>query len=89
MARSYVESRSGDLFMVPARDWIIELRSDGDATTHGTGYEYDRRVPLILLGAGVKAGTQTDSVSPLDVGPTLAQAAGLAFTNREGRPLAH
>jgi len=87
IARSYVESRSGDLFMVPARDWIIELRSDGDATTHGTGYEYDRHVPLFLLGRGAKAGQQTDSVSPLDIGPTLAHAAGLSFTNREGRPL--
>ena len=50
IARGYVADRSGDLFMVPQRDWIIEQRVDGDATTHGTMYNYDSRVPLLLLG---------------------------------------
>ena len=40
IARGYRADRSGDLFLIPRRDWIIEQRADGDATTHGTMYEY-------------------------------------------------
>jgi len=87
IARGYYDGRSGDLFLVPRRDWIIEQRGDGDATTHGTMYEYDRRVPLLLFGAGAPPGRSTDGVSPLDIAPTLARAAGVRFSNREGRPL--
>jgi predicted AlkP superfamily pyrophosphatase or phosphodiesterase len=87
MARGYVEGRSGDLFIVPKQDWIVEQRFDNDATTHGTMYEYDRRVPLILMGEGLTPGRYTEAATPLDIAPTLAQRAGIRFLNRDGRPL--
>jgi arylsulfatase A-like enzyme len=87
IARGYMEGRSGDLFVVPARDWIVEQRVDADATTHGTNYEYDRRVPLILMGPEFSAGPAPGAASPLDVAPTLAAATGIRMTNREGRAL--
>jgi len=87
IARGYRADRSGDLFLIPRRDWILETRADNDATTHGTMYEYDRQVPLLFLGAGVQPGKRTEAVSPLDIAPTLARAAGIQFVNREGRPL--
>ena len=87
VARGYHAGRSGDVFVIPQQNWIIEQRSDGDATTHGTMYEYDRRVPVMLLGAGAPAGRNTESATPLDIAPTLARAAGIRFANREGRPL--
>ena len=59
-----MEGRSGDLFMVPRRDWIIEQRADGDATTHGTMHEYDRRVPLLIAGAGFAAGADIGNREP-------------------------
>ena len=87
IARGYRADRSGDLFLIPRRDWIIAQRADGDATTHGTMYEYDRRVPLILLGMGVPSGRNTATATPLDVATTLARAAGLQWSNRDGRSL--
>jgi arylsulfatase A-like enzyme len=87
IAKGAMEGRSGDLFMVPRRDWIIEQRADGDATTHGTMYEYDRRVPLLIAGAGLPPGPTSETASPLDIAPTLAAAAGLRLPDRDGRSL--
>lgn len=44
--------------------------------THFTPYLYDRRVPFILMGAGVEAGLDEQRVSPIDLAPTLADFAG-------------
>jgi predicted AlkP superfamily pyrophosphatase or phosphodiesterase len=87
IAQSYFEARSGDLFVVPRRDWIVETRADGDATTHGTHYEYDRRVPLLLVGAGFPPGPNAERVTPLDIAPTLAALTGVTLANRDGRAL--
>ncbi|HVG67372.1 MAG TPA: alkaline phosphatase family protein [Gaiellales bacterium] len=87
IARGFVADRSGDLFLVPQRDWILEQRVDGDATTHGTMHDYDTRVPLLLLGAGVRPGRSTEAVTPLDIAPTLARAAGVTLSGRDGRSL--
>jgi predicted AlkP superfamily pyrophosphatase or phosphodiesterase len=87
VARGYRAERSGDLFVIPQRAWIIETRADADATTHGTMYEYDRRVPLLFLGAGIKARRDAGPASPLDLAPTLARVAGVRFDGRDGRPL--
>jgi arylsulfatase A-like enzyme len=87
LALGYVAGRSGDLFVIPKRDWIVEQRSDNDATTHGTMYDYDRRVPLILLGRAVKPGRFTESASPADIAPTLAHLAGISLPKAEGRRL--
>ena len=52
--------RSGDFIVLPRTNWFWVADdgtpAPGDATTHGTGYPYDTRVPLLLLGAGVQAG---------------------------------
>jgi hypothetical protein len=45
----YHPARSGDLMMVPRAYWI----TSGAIATHGTTYNYDSRVPLVLYGAGV------------------------------------
>jgi hypothetical protein len=87
IAKGYMAGRSGDLIVIPRRNWIIEQRGDGDATTHGTSYDYDRRVPLFLLGGGVSPGEHKRVATPLDIGPTLAKAAGLRFPDRDGRSL--
>jgi len=87
IARGYRAERSGDLFVVPQRNWIVETRADGDATTHGTMYEYDRRVPLFFLGAGVAPRRDAGAASPLDIAPTLARAAGVKLSGRDGRSL--
>ena len=86
-AYGYYPGRSGDLIVVPKRYWILELRADSDATEHGTMYSYDRRVPLFLLGNGIRRGHFPARVSPADVAPTLAFLAGVPLPSAEGRVL--
>jgi predicted AlkP superfamily pyrophosphatase or phosphodiesterase len=86
-AGGYTPARSGDLLLVPERKWVIELRDENDATTHGTFYDYDRDVPLLLRGHRVRRGRYAAPASPADIAPTLAHLAGVTLQNAEGRVL--
>jgi predicted AlkP superfamily pyrophosphatase or phosphodiesterase len=46
-------------------------------TGHGSPYHYDRHVPLIFFGAGIRPGTSAERVSVADVAPTLATMIGV------------
>ncbi len=50
---------------------------DYAVAVHGSPYDYDRRVPLILLGAGIPADCSNQRVRSVDVAPTLAWLAGV------------
>jgi hypothetical protein len=41
-------------------------------TTHGSPYEYDTHVPVVFLGAGVRAGSYPGSIGVQDIAPTLS-----------------
>jgi predicted AlkP superfamily pyrophosphatase or phosphodiesterase len=87
VALSYVRGRSGDLVIVPQPGWLLTVRSATAAANHGTPYDYDRRVPLILFGSGIKPGRFTQAATPADVAPTLADRAGITLPAAEGRVL--
>jgi hypothetical protein len=82
-ALSHYPPRSGDMIIVPRENWLLSTA----ATTHGTLYAYDQRVPVIFFGAGVVAGVQDRPATPADIAPTLAALAGAAFTATDGKPL--
>jgi predicted AlkP superfamily pyrophosphatase or phosphodiesterase len=82
-ALSHHPVNSGDLIMVPKPYWIAST----DAATHGTMQPYDQRVPVILYGAGVKAGVYKSPATPADIAPTLARIVGVPFGGTDGRPL--
>jgi predicted AlkP superfamily pyrophosphatase or phosphodiesterase len=86
-AAGYVADRSGDLFLLPRRHWIFELRSEYDGTNHGTFHDYDRSVPVVVRGAGIRAGRYRQPASPMDVAPTLAHIAGIRLDDADGRVL--
>jgi predicted AlkP superfamily pyrophosphatase or phosphodiesterase len=86
-ALSYVPDRSGDLILVGKPFWMFGGRGDGSGTTHGTSNLYDRHVPVVLLGAGIKAGRYLQSASPADLAPTLAHIIGVKMAKAEGRVL--
>ncbi|MHB1191647.1 MAG: alkaline phosphatase family protein [Longimicrobiales bacterium] len=46
-------------------------------TTHGSTYWYDRYVPFLLVGAGVRHGSSGTAVYSVDMAPTLARLAGV------------
>jgi arylsulfatase A-like enzyme len=68
--------------------WPLEGRAVGQAGSHGSPYDYDQRVPVVLFGAGIKAGRYDRAVTPADIAPTLARIAGVQMPNAEGRVLA-
>jgi hypothetical protein len=81
------EGRSGDLIIVPKPNWPLGGRAVGEAGSHGSPHDYDQRVPVILFGAGIKAGRYERAATPADIAPTLARVAGVQMPKAEGRVL--
>jgi arylsulfatase A-like enzyme len=79
-ALSYYAPRSGDILVVPQRNWLLSTA----ATTHGTLHPYDQRVPVIFFGAGVTRGVHDRAATPADIAPTLAALAGAPFKATDG-----
>jgi predicted AlkP superfamily pyrophosphatase or phosphodiesterase len=86
-ALTHFDGRSGDLIVVPKPNWPLGGRANAEAGSHGAPYDYDQRVPLILLGAGVKAGRYDRAATPADIAPTLARVGGVQLPKAEGRVL--
>ncbi len=61
-------TRSGSVLIVLEPYWIVGTV----VATHGTPYGYDTHVPMLFLGARIKAGRYNGSVAPNDIAPTLA-----------------
>lgn len=80
---SYFPGRSPDLRLIPKTHWMAST----DATTHGTPYAYDQRVPVLLMGFGITPGRYLTDVSPADIAPTLAALTGIILPRAEGRVL--
>jgi arylsulfatase A-like enzyme len=80
---SYVPRISGDLLFALKPGWI----SVASGTTHGTANIYDQRVPVILMGPGIRPGEYRDAVTPADIAPTLATLVGITLRRAEGRSL--
>jgi predicted AlkP superfamily pyrophosphatase or phosphodiesterase len=89
---SYFPSRSGDLFIVPKPYWLVRGspagKRGGSGTGHGTPYNYDQHVPLLLLGYGIQPGEYFRAVTPADIAPTFAALCGITLATRDGRVLA-
>lgn len=80
--RSYYPGRSGDLYALQERG--VVFLGGGTGTTHGSPYEYDTHVPLVLMGEGVKRGRYREKAWVADLAPTLGRALGLDFKPAEG-----
>jgi len=89
---SYFPGRSGDLFFVPKPYWLVDGTPAGQkrsyGTGHGTPYNYDQHVPLLLLGYSIQPGEYFDAVTPADIAPTFAALCGITLATRDGRVLA-
>ena len=72
---SYFPGRSPDVDLLPEEYAIRDPWAD--TGQHGSPYDYDRHVPLIFFGLGVRPGVYDEPVSPADLAPTLARAAGI------------
>jgi predicted AlkP superfamily pyrophosphatase or phosphodiesterase len=71
-------SRSGDFYVV-LKEWVTPIAKPGPGYVagHGTPWDYDRRVPILFYGRGLKAATPTVAADTADILPTLASWLGL------------
>jgi hypothetical protein len=61
----------GDLYLVTDPGWFDALSHQG-GTNHGTPWDYDRRVPVLMWGAAVERRTSQEVYDVLRVATTLA-----------------
>ena len=85
---SFDPARSGDLLV------FFRPRVSGVVTpvptyveTHGSPWDYDRRVPILFWRAGMTPFEQPLSVETVDIVPTLAATIGLPVHGLDGRCL--
>ena len=71
--RGFNAQRSGDLEIILEPYWMRQAQG----TTHGTPYNYDAHIPLILMGRRIQPGEYSDHVALNDLAPTLATLAGV------------
>ena len=91
-AAGFFKNRSGDLLIVPKPYWIWDYSAPGKpgrngGTSHGTPNYYDQRVPVILMGPGIRRGKYYEPVTPADIAPTLATLCGITLATQDGRTL--
>jgi predicted AlkP superfamily pyrophosphatase or phosphodiesterase len=86
---SYYPGRGGDVIVIPKPYWFFYAKSSSkpSGTTHGSPYDYDQHVPLIVMGAGVRAKADPTAASPADIAPTLAKLAGVSIAHTDGHAL--
>jgi predicted AlkP superfamily pyrophosphatase or phosphodiesterase len=68
VVRGFNVQRSGDLEIILEPFWMRAT----SGTTHGTPYNYDAHIPLVLMGPPIKPGVYSDPVALNDLAPTLA-----------------
>lgn len=85
-ARGWHAENGGDLVVQLLPYWLVGPTVY--AASHGSPYAHDTHVPMLLYGAGIKAGRFHRPVAVADLAATLAQLLGVSPPPyNEGRPL--
>jgi hypothetical protein len=71
VGESLPDDAPGDLYLVTEPGWFDALSEQG-GTNHGTPWDYDRRVPVLMWGTAVERRTSQDVHDVLRVATTLA-----------------
>ena len=83
IAASYDRKRSGDAYIV-LKPRITPIHDvSGYVATHGSLWDYDRKVPILFWGAGIVSGLHDEPVDTVNIAPTLARLIGLAIPPEE------
>jgi predicted AlkP superfamily pyrophosphatase or phosphodiesterase len=76
---SFDRQRSGDI-VVLLRRHITPIRdTKGSVATHGSPWDYDRRVPILFWRPGMTASNREQAIETVDIMPTLAGMLGLSL----------
>lgn len=83
--KTFFRGRSGQVIGIPKPFYINKTRSKA---THMTGYSYDRTVPIVFSGFGIRPGVYAEKAEVIDIAPTLSFMLGvLPPALSEGRVL--
>jgi len=74
---SFFQPRSPHIIVLLKQYIYMDERPGG--TGHGTPYEYDRHIPVIFMGPGIKPGKYDEHCGPEDIAPTLAKLLALDY----------
>ena len=83
---SFDPARSGDLIVLlkPRVTPIpVEIAARSYIATHGSPWDYDRRVPILFWRKGMAGFEQPNSIEVIDIAPTLAAIIGLPIATGE------
>lgn len=72
MKRSFDPERSGD-FAVVLVPYALPGKPGSTGTTHGAPYNYDRHVPLLVYGPGIRGGIRTEPTTPQAIASIFAE----------------
>ncbi len=86
LVRGYHHKRSGDILYYFQAGWMSGKGPIG--TTHGSGYNYDTHVPILLYGAGIRAGESHERYNITDIAPTITTLLKIPFPSGcTGQPI--
>jgi arylsulfatase A-like enzyme len=75
---SFDAERSGDLVVLFKSGVSLLAKPEaGDVATHGSPWDYDRRVPILFWRAGMAPSNREEAVDTTDIMPTLAAMIGI------------
>lgn len=79
---SFDPERSGDLIvLLKPRVSPIAEPGAGYVATHGSAWDYDRRVPILFWSPASPSATREEAVGTVDLMPTLAAMIGIPLTS--------
>jgi Type I phosphodiesterase / nucleotide pyrophosphatase len=80
---AFFEPRSPQI-LVETRPYVY-LDDYPGGTGHGTPHDYDRHVPIVFRGPGVKPGTYAGECGPEDIAATLGRLIGVDYPLQDAR----
>ena len=87
MASNSFDTKRGREVIVVLDPYALPI-SGSERTTHGSPWNYDSQVPLVLWGSAFRPGVYFSHCQPIDLAPTLAAILGLAQpSGAQGSPL--
>jgi len=75
---SFDPERSGDFVVLLKRDVTPIADTRSYAATHGSPWDYDRRVPILFWRRNMATADHAEAIETVDIMPTLAASMGLA-----------
>ena len=76
---SFDPARSGDFVVLLKRDITPIAETKSYVATHGSPWDYDRRVPILFWRRGMGQQLRNDAIETVDIMPTLAASIGLTI----------